>query len=194
MTWRDKTGRAAAKGSLSSFLALDAPASSNSLAWKSLTAVQRCCYIEVARVYNGSNNGRLAMSGRRLAALLHVGESSGTRALKVLVERGLLEVATPSAFSRKTRMATEYRLTAYRCDFDGQSAFEELDEVAEVARKRNTGVIKEAHYGLGANPLANLLQDDCRMWASYDAVEVQMTVSTASPEGPIYISAIWVTL
>jgi len=74
-------------------------------------------------LFNGVNNGRLAMSGRRLAELLHVSKATGTRALKVLVERGFLEVVTPSAFSCKTRRATEYRLTVHKCDVTGTLPF-----------------------------------------------------------------------
>ncbi len=92
-------------------------------AWRSLTPVERCAYIEVARLYCGNNNGRLAMSGRRLSELLHVSKATGTRAMKVLVERGFLEVVTPSAFSCKTKRATEYRLTIHKCDVTGTLPF-----------------------------------------------------------------------
>jgi len=91
----------------------------DSAAWCSLGAVERASYFEIARLYNGSNNGQLAMSGRRLADLLHVNKSTGTRALSALVEKGFLEVVTPSSFSLKTKRATEYRLTAHRCDVTG---------------------------------------------------------------------------
>ena len=91
----------------------------DSAAWFSLNAVERASYFEIARLYNGSNNGQLAMSGRRLAGLLRVNKSTGTRALSTLVEKGFLEVVRPSAFSLKTKRATEYRLTAHRCDVSG---------------------------------------------------------------------------
>ena len=117
MAKHDKTGRS--KRSLSPFVPLeryllDCPA------WKSLTPVERCAYFEIARLYNGSNNGRLAMSGRRLAELLHVSKASGTRALKVLVEKGFLEIVIPSAFSIKIKRAAEYRLAAHKCDVTGK--------------------------------------------------------------------------
>ena len=91
----------------------------DSAAWCSLSAVERAAYLEVAKLYNGTNNGQLAMSGRRLAEHLHVSKASGTRALSVLAEKGFLEVVKPSAFSLKTKRATEYRLTAHRCDVSG---------------------------------------------------------------------------
>ena len=106
------------KRSLSPFVGLERYML-DSAAWCSLNAVERATYLEIARLYNGSNNGRLAMSGRRLACLLHVNKSTGTRALCTLVQRGFLEVVTPSAFSLKTKRATEYRLTAHRCDVTG---------------------------------------------------------------------------
>ncbi|MEP1548448.1 MAG: hypothetical protein ABJI31_21435 [Anderseniella sp.] len=92
----------------------------DSAAWYSLLAVERATYIEVAKLYNGSNNGQLAMSGRRLAGQLHVSKASGTRALSTLVEKGFIEVVTRSAFSLKTKRATEYRITARKCDATGE--------------------------------------------------------------------------
>lgn len=120
MAGQNKKGRS--KGSLSRFLALEHYLLS-SPAWKSLNPVERCAYVEVAQLYNGSNNGRLAMSGRRLSELLHVSKATGTRALTVLVERGFLEVVKPSAFSCKIRRATEYRLTIEKCNVTGTLPF-----------------------------------------------------------------------
>jgi DNA-binding transcriptional MocR family regulator len=77
-------------------------------------------YLQVAKLYNGTNNGSLAMSGRRLAEAMPISRQTGTRALQELVEKGFLAVATQSAFSLKIKRATEYRLTAYRCDITSQ--------------------------------------------------------------------------
>ena len=45
-------------------------------AWHSLTPLQRCGYIEIAQLYDGTNNGRLAMSARRLAGLIPCSKNS----------------------------------------------------------------------------------------------------------------------
>lgn len=92
----------------------------NSAAWRSLKPVSRAVYLEVAQLYNGANNGSLSMSGRRLAEAMSVSRQTGTRALQELVEKGFLEVVTPSAFNLKKKRATEYRLTAFRCDAKNQ--------------------------------------------------------------------------
>ncbi len=116
MAKHDRKGRS--KGTLSRFVGLehyilDSPA------WLSLSPVQRCAYIEVVRLYNGMNNGRLAVSGRRLASRLGIHKSTGCRALEVLVEMGFLEITVPGGFSCKVKRATEYRLTAHKCDVTG---------------------------------------------------------------------------
>ena len=56
---------------------------------------------------------------RRLADRLGIHKSSGSRALKVLVERGFLDIVVPGGFSCKVKRATEYRLTAQKCDVTG---------------------------------------------------------------------------
>ena len=45
-------------------------------AWHCLTPLQRCGYIEIAQLYDGTNNGRLAMSTRRLAGLIPCSKNS----------------------------------------------------------------------------------------------------------------------
>lgn len=90
-----------------------------SAAWASLSPNGRAALIEVIRPYNGRNNGSLAMSGRRLEKLLPISRATATRALYELVEKGFLEVVTPSSFGCKMKRATEYRLTFHRCDVTG---------------------------------------------------------------------------
>jgi len=88
-------------------------------AWGSLTPTQRVVYIELRRVYNGTNNGCLALSVRNAATRCNVHRNSVGPALKVLHERGLTECATPSSFGTNARRAAEYRLTDQRCDRSG---------------------------------------------------------------------------
>ena len=53
-------------GSMLSFVALERYLL-KSPAWRSLSPVARCAYIEIAHRYGGSNNGTLAMSARTMA-------------------------------------------------------------------------------------------------------------------------------
>ena len=85
-------------------------------AWRTLPAYERAAFIEVAMLYDGGNNGFLDMGVRRLADRLNVSVTKAAACLRELIGRGLLEVAEASAFSRKDRTATSYRLTHVRCD------------------------------------------------------------------------------
>jgi len=90
-----------------------------SIAWESLTPVERATYVEAASTYDGFNNGFLAVPARRVAERLGIGKSTAARALKTLVLKGFLEIKRESAFNMKERKATEYRLTLFRCDKSG---------------------------------------------------------------------------
>ena len=116
MAKKNRTGRS--NGALGRFVGLPMYLL-RTIAWQSLNPVARCALIEVLQRYDGRNNGRLAMSGRMLAQAIGVSRATGTRALTELCKRGFLEVVTPSAFSLKTRRATEYRVTLHRCDVSG---------------------------------------------------------------------------
>jgi len=91
-------------------------------AWRSLSAQERAVYLELATVYNGSNNGALALSVRDAAVRANIAKDTAARAFHTLVERGLAECVTPGGFSRKTPHAAEWRLTCYKCDVTGQRA------------------------------------------------------------------------
>jgi hypothetical protein len=98
----------------------------DSAAWRSCTPADRAVYIEVARVFNGCNNGFLGRSVRMLGDLANINKDTAAKSLIRLMERGLLECATPGGFSRKTPHASEWRLTVYRCDRTGQAASREF--------------------------------------------------------------------
>lgn len=85
-------------------------------AWRSLSPYERTLYLELAKIYNGSNNGYLGLGVRRAAELCNMSVNKATACFKILAERGFIEIAQASAFSRKDRTATEWRLTQYACD------------------------------------------------------------------------------
>ncbi len=91
----------------------------NTPAWRSLSSAARSAYIAVAMLYNGSNNGYLAASARRIGDDMGVTKSTAARALRELVDKGFLEVTAGSAFNMKQRRACEYRLTLCGCDRTG---------------------------------------------------------------------------
>jgi hypothetical protein len=96
----------------------------DSEAWHQLTFTARAAYIEMARLYNGVNNGTLAMGARRLAKQLPCTPNTAARVLHELDDAGFIEPTKFGSFGRKgkERRATEYRLTCYRCDVTGEIA------------------------------------------------------------------------
>ena len=90
----------------------------DSMAWHRLSPLARAAYIEVARLYNGTNNGSIAMSSRRLAGLVPCNKDTAAKVLRELEDAGFIETAKLGVFARKSedRRASEYRLTCFRCD------------------------------------------------------------------------------
>src|SRR4051812_38339880 len=93
----------------------------DSPAWARLKPVERCVWLEATRVYNGANNGWLALPSRSIAHRLGVKHTTVVRALQMLVTLGFIVVTRRSEFSKKRR-ATEYRLTHLKCDRTGKLA------------------------------------------------------------------------
>jgi hypothetical protein len=89
-------------------------------AWKSLGAVERSIYIEMAAAYNGSNNGKIVYSVRQAAETLRIGKSKAAEAIGGLVERGFIVAVVKGGFNRKARHATEWRLTEFSSDLTGE--------------------------------------------------------------------------
>jgi hypothetical protein len=87
-------------------------------AWQSLSANARALYIEMAARYNGSNNGRIPFSVRDAAKRVHIGKNAALAAFTALQQRGFIIVTKRSAFSVKTKSATEWRLTEFSSDTD----------------------------------------------------------------------------
>ena len=89
-----------------------------SQAWHKLTPHARCAYIELAYRYDGTNNGRLAMSARSLACQMPCNKDTAAQTLRELEDAGFIETAKIGKFARKgeDRRASEYRLTCFRCD------------------------------------------------------------------------------
>jgi DNA-binding transcriptional regulator YhcF (GntR family) len=92
--------------------------------WRSLSPRAVVAYLELARRYNGSNNGTLHLSVRELARAWNWSKASAARAIEELVDKGFIEITRNGGFNLKDRkrQATEYRLTVLFCDLTRQSA------------------------------------------------------------------------
>jgi Helix-turn-helix domain len=88
-------------------------------AWMALSATARAVYLQIGLRYNGSNNGRLALSVRDAASECNVAKDTAGKAFKELVALGFIEETRHGGLSRKTRVASEWRLTAFYCDLTG---------------------------------------------------------------------------
>jgi len=82
-----------------------------SSAWLSLTPQARAVYIELAAIYNGSNNGELALSQRDTARRCRIAKDTAAKTLQELIDKGFIAIETGGSFGYKLRHATEYRLT-----------------------------------------------------------------------------------
>lgn len=85
-------------------------------AYLSLSCPARAVLIELARIYDGMNNGRLALSVRVAATRCRIAQGTATRAFRELVERGFIECVKEGAFGYKLRHAAEWRITWKSCD------------------------------------------------------------------------------
>lgn len=88
-------------------------------AWKHLTPVARCAYLELKLRYDGLNNGAIGLGCRELAFALNMGRDTAARALQELQDKGFITKAKPSSFNTKNRTATEWRITEETCHETG---------------------------------------------------------------------------
>lgn len=86
-------------------------------AWRSLPAMARALYVEVATRYNGANNGSIPYSVRDGVRALHASPATIVRTLRLLDDRGFIARTKRGAFSLKTSHdASEWRLTEHNQD------------------------------------------------------------------------------
>src|SRR4051794_40359891 len=90
----------------------------DSQAWKSLGAIPRAVYLDMAKRYNGSNNGRIGYSIRCAVDELSIGNATAKRALDGLQDHGFIVAIKRGHFSVKVRLASEWRLTQYAFNND----------------------------------------------------------------------------
>jgi hypothetical protein len=88
-------------------------------AWRALSAPARAVYIQIGFRYDGFNNGRIAFSVRDAASECGLAKNTAGKAFRELVDLGFIEETRHGALSRKTRIASEWRMTAFKCDLTG---------------------------------------------------------------------------
>jgi DNA-binding MarR family transcriptional regulator len=115
----------------------------DSEAWKALSFGARAAFVEVARLYNGHNNGQLALSARTLAERLGCSKATAARALNELEEKGFVGVQRLGTFRRRDRLATEYFLTLYRNDVN-------YDPPTKAFMRWHRHGLKSAKHGLAS--------------------------------------------
>jgi hypothetical protein len=91
-------------------------------AWRSLSPVARCIFLELAAIYNGGNNGFIALSTRDAAKHTRCSKDTAARALIELTEKGFIVCCSRGHFDRKSPHASEYRLTLHSCNRTGEKA------------------------------------------------------------------------
>jgi hypothetical protein len=91
-----------------------------SLAWRSLSPVARSIFLELAAIYNGGNNGFIALSTRDAAKHVCCSKDTAARAFFELTLKGFVVCCSRGHFDRKSPRASEYRLTLYPCDRTGE--------------------------------------------------------------------------
>lgn len=84
----------------------------NSEAWGSLKPAPRALYLELKRLYNGKNNGRIFLSQRDASKKLNIGRDTVSRYFSELINRGFLfETSGHCLGSEGYGKATQYALT-----------------------------------------------------------------------------------
>lgn len=91
-------------------------------AWADLNVYDRAVYLAFLTVYDGFNNGAIALGARDAAKLAGCNKDTANAAIHRLIARGFLTETKQAGFSCKVRIATEYRLNAYDCNVTGQGA------------------------------------------------------------------------
>jgi hypothetical protein len=95
-------------------------------AYRSLPAEARSLLVELMRIYNGSNNGRIALGVREAGELCLCSKNTAARAFQQLEDRGFIRCQTTSSFTYKVRRAKEWCLTEFRNDVEGQAPTKEF--------------------------------------------------------------------
>jgi hypothetical protein len=73
-------------------------------------------YVQLLRLSDGKNNGRLFLSGRDGASICNMNKDTVVAALRELDQAGFLENTRQARYSKHERFAAEWRLTHLKCN------------------------------------------------------------------------------
>ncbi len=102
-------------------------------AWRHLTPNDRAVFEEALCVYNGANNGYLALPCRALADRVGISKDSVGRSINNLVTYGFLRPSKAGSFAQKDRRAAEYRLTHLPCNRTHAAATKDFARIGNAA-------------------------------------------------------------
>lgn len=85
----------------------------DSAAYLALSSGARALLIELTKLYNGSNNGRIALGVRLAATLLGCGKTKIVALFDELIAKGFIKAAGKGTFNSKGGHASEWTLTDY---------------------------------------------------------------------------------
>jgi hypothetical protein len=132
-----------------------------SSAWRSLSPVARSVFIELATIYNGSNNGRIALSARDAPDRVRCSKNTAARAFAELTQKGFVDLCSPGHFDRKTPHAAEYRLTLHNCDRSGERASKRFMSWHSAEPKSVTGPTRGT-AGVTTGTATSATKESCR--------------------------------
>ena len=82
-------------------------------AWQSLPPASRSVYLDLAKIYNGSNNGNIALGVRRTARLVNIAKDTASKCFRELEAKGFIRRRVCGSFDWKLRHETTWVLTEH---------------------------------------------------------------------------------
>lgn len=115
MAKHNKTGRSKGEGRFAGI-----PHSvMNSTGYLQTRPAARAVLLELARLYNGVNNGMIGLSVRTASDRCNISKDTVSKAFQELEDCGLIEAVEKGTYRIKTCKATEWRLLWARCNVAG---------------------------------------------------------------------------
>jgi hypothetical protein len=139
-------------------------------AWLSLSPVARCILLRLTLIYNGRNNGHLALSVRDAATDVGCSKDTAARAFSDLIDKGFIGCCSRGHFDRKSPHASEYRLTFRECNRTGERPSKAFmhwqDKRSKFKASPMTGTAGPAsgthiiyHMGCGAEVTRDIMEE-----------------------------------
>ena len=148
-------------------------------AWRSLSPVARCIFLELAAIYNGGNNGFIALSTRDAAKHVRCSKDTAARALVELTDKGFIVCCSRGHFDRKSPHASEYRLTLHSCNRTSEKASKAFMRWQPDHTKSVAGPI-----GGTAGPTSGTVQDSTKENYRLRSDDRDRNPSTKPASGP----------